>query len=914
MIRRLLSASGTHRSASPAAGLSVVLALLAGCASAPADRPGETAALAPWEASPEDAYEQEEWWEFLEPDGPAVKLVSHGPFEPAADGMPLPPPTDNWLDHEYEERNSSARREWMRSMHRAPPGVDWRALERGNGAAQQSKRNGLAQLAATASRWTELGSDNQAGRMHAVAFSPDGQVMYAGSALGGVWKADLDGNGWTPIGDNLYGGAHHLAVVAGDAPGDPPVVVRGTWGGALDVSRDDGTTWTTPAPFGTSIGVRRIVTALDGSNAVFVVAKVKDGALGTYRWGVFRSTDKAHTFTNVHNLGSSFQGDLWVTRSGPVVLWAVKNGLVEKSVDLGDNWTTAGTIPTGSEARITGSEAGAPTLYVVLDGTLRRSDDGGANWTVLAALSDFWGQVNASITNPSLLAYGGVEVWRSTNAGVSFSKVNGWGDYYGNPAAKLHADIQGLFAFPTAGGGETWYVGTDGGLYRSADGLSSVANLSLNGLRVSQYYTTLTSSANPAHVAAGAQDQGWQWASSAATGSAADFSQLISGDYGHATSGDGTHAYVFSVYPGFVLVHKGETNPKLYTTDFPAGATLGWLPMVVADPTDVTRFFLCADKLWRYKKNFAPLNTWSPVQWSTQDFALSAGEYLTALDFSPGNPQRAYAVTSQGRLWVSDDGGVTWTQTASGAPDEHYFYGNALVASSTSVDTCYVGGSGYGGPAVRRSTDGGISWQAWSNGLPSTLVYSLAEAPDGTLFAGTETAAYRRGPADPAWIDITSNEAPVTIYWSAEYAATDNVVRFGTYGRGIWDYSLDDPCAYAAYGTGLGGKNILTLACASPTKLGTTHVLELAGGTPNASGVLLYSPAEGSFPFKGGTLLVDPTVMLVLPIRVTAGGDVSLPLAVPGDPALVGLPLHFQVALTSAGWAFSNGIQGTLCP
>ena len=61
---------------------------------------------------------------------------------------------------------------------------------------------------------------------------------------------------------------------------------------------------------------------------------------------------------------------------------------------------------------------------------------------------------------------------------------------------------------------EVWYNSTDGGLYRSLDGMETVENLSLTGLRVSQYYSTLTSTANPDRVAAGSQDQGYQIASS----------------------------------------------------------------------------------------------------------------------------------------------------------------------------------------------------------------------------------------------------------------------------------------------------------------------------------------------------------------------------------------------------------------
>ena len=59
------------------------------------------------------------------------------------------------------------------------------------------------------------------------------------------------------------------------------------------------------------------------------------------------------------------------------------------------------------------------------------------------------------------------------------------------------------------------------------------------------------------------------------------------------------------------------------------------------------------------------------------------------------------------------------------------------------------------------------------------------------MFAGTETAAYEWRPDGEGWLDITGAEAPVTTYWSSESLEHENTIRFGTYGRGIWDYQLD---------------------------------------------------------------------------------------------------------------------------
>ena len=47
-----------------------------------------------------------------------------------------------------------------------------------------------------------------------------------------------------------------------------------------------------------------------------------------------------------------------------------------------------------------------------------------------------------------------------------------------------------------------------------------------------------------------------------------------------------------------------------------------------------------------------------------------------------------------------------------------------------------------------------------------------------------------REPGATSWVDITGNQAPITIYWSVEALPRGNTLRFGTYGRGIWDYKV----------------------------------------------------------------------------------------------------------------------------
>ncbi len=555
----------------------------------------------------------------------------------------------------------------------------------------------------------------------------------------------------------------------------------------MHVSPDLGTTWTAAQGLGSLYRIRRLTMPRNGEGRLYVVVDGWDGP------SLRRSDDGGANFTQIADL-AGLQGDVWTPRDGGDALYlAGAGGRLLLSEDGGDSFIPKGVIDAAAgRIELTGSEAGAPTLYAVADGLrLYRSDDAGDSWASLGEISDYWGALNASMVDDQLFVFGGMELWVSRDGGASFAKKNGWGDYYSDPANRLHADVMGIDVEPD-GETEHWYLHTDGGVYRSSDGLATVDNLALRGLRISQYYDVLTSSADPSHIAAGAQDQGYQVTHGMESeGDRLRFNQIISGDYGHLTSGDGSHDLVYSVYPGFTLVQIGEDHPELSYLDWPPVENHNiWMPAIVADPSDNAVFYFPGDRIYRYERTSHW--EWAPTLHSEQDFEGRDGEYVSAMVFSPVDPDRVYAATSLGRVWVSDDHGVSWEQTASVDAGEHWLYGHALLASAEDRDRVYVGGGGYSNPAVYRSDDGGQSWTAWGQGLPQTHVYMLAEARDGSgrVAAATETAAYLRDEAQGEWADITGNAAPVTLYWSVEALHDSDTFRFGTYGRGIWDYSL----------------------------------------------------------------------------------------------------------------------------
>jgi hypothetical protein len=700
-------------------------------------------------------------------------------------------PTEVAQTMEEEERSHETRREAFERRHRAPPGVDWRAVERDNAARAITRANERRRSAPPPyPAWLERGSDNQAGSSWEVV--PTGDALYSGSDRGGLWRAAPDGSGWEPIGDVLFGGVHFLAVLPARER-LPEVLLTSPVAAFPHRSEDGGATWTVPGGLEAVTEVRGLAASTDGQERVWLSGLV--GQTGR----LFVSDDRGATFRDLFEVGP--WGDLWVHRDGGSAVVTASTDRMLVSAD-GRTFATK-PVPEGlAEVRVAASESTDP-LTVWLAGrrggtwSLFRWDE--PSWTELGPLPDFWWVFTASIRDPALLAYGGVDLHVSRDAGATFSSPNTWDEYYADPATKLHADLMALSTVPGPDGTETWYVGTHGGPYRSDDGWRTARNLALRGLRIGQYYASHTDRTDADRVLVGSQDQGLQSGrlGDAAGPTRAVFEQEISGDYGHLVSlSGGSHDRVAMVYPGFVLVRvglPGGVGAPLYY-DYPPGESPFWLPVLVAEPRGRNAFWFLGTSLWRYRAE--PDRTDFDVEeWTRTDLGLEGYEQLSGLVFAPTDPERAWLVSTAGRIWRSDDGARRWEALGGGLPFGSYYYGTALVASRRREGTLYVGGSGYDGRPVWRSTDAGTSFEAWSEGLPPTTVNALVELRDGSgrVLAGTDTGVWLRGPDDAEWVDVSSGAAPITTYWSAELLPDENTVRWSTYGRGLWDLRFAEP-------------------------------------------------------------------------------------------------------------------------
>jgi hypothetical protein len=404
---------------------------------------------------------------------------------------------------------------------------------------------------------------------------------------------------------------------------------------------------------------------------------------------------------------------------------------------------------------------------------------------------------SCSAINPNIVYFGGIDCYRSLNGGRSWKKVNKWEDYYQKPKTKLHADIPGIDSFKTSQGKEIVLLSTDAGTYVSYNSLKKVKNLSLANQLVSQYYSTYTDRRNRNWLHAGSQDQGYQTAVNIKGNKPGKFFQEISGDYGHLVSGDSGKS-LWMVYPGFAMYVPDTKKVKTYNQwNFPISFSGQlWMPPLMPDPKSSGKVYLGGGGLsggahlieLTYQKNkiiHKELNF---------DFAKGDESNISAIAFSPLNKNYWYVLTTNGKFYASKNGGNTWTLTKGFAgPASHYFYGAYILPSYHQLGLVYIAGSGYadGIVSIYRSFNNGGTFFPMSSGLPKTLVHELAVTPSGDIiFAATDVGPYYYTSANGKWMDLAGNTAPDQVYWSVDYIHKYKLVRFGTYGRGIWEFSI----------------------------------------------------------------------------------------------------------------------------
>jgi photosystem II stability/assembly factor-like uncharacterized protein len=333
--------------------------------------------------------------------------------------------------------------------------------------------------------WTNRSAGLPDNPMQAVVYDGSRLLVGGGQLFGsenvGLYRSTDLGATWAP----LHDGTWPVLVVGGIAvdPNDAQTILVATDGSGVNRTTDGGGSW--------EIGIGG-TDALAGRSLRFRPGSSTDSFLGVSSLAVFRSTDGGDHFVQSSNGISElnlFSIDASAVASNELAeaFQGQNNGGVLRSVDSGVTWDVESAPPTrysavrfAPDGRLYAISAGPST--VAQEGLYRRENNG--DWTPLGPdqgplyESDL-DIVRFSHNNANLILLGGADfgvagfegtIWRSTDAGQSWTKVYEVGDFHRVTDLEIVEDgtDQNMVAAWTSESGDNI-----GGALRSTDGGAS---------------------------------------------------------------------------------------------------------------------------------------------------------------------------------------------------------------------------------------------------------------------------------------------------------------------------------------------------------------------------------------------------------------------------------------------------------
>jgi photosystem II stability/assembly factor-like uncharacterized protein len=156
----------------------------------------------------------------------------------------------------------------------------------------------------------------------------------------------------------------------------------------------------------------------------------------------------------------------------------------------------------------------------------------------------------------------------------------------------------------------------------------------------------------------------------------------------------------------------------------------------------------------------------------------------------PRNSGRVLLATDRSGVLASSDGTSTWSASNHGYTHR---YVTAIVADQKDPNTIYVGvvnDREFGG--VFYSRDGGQHWLQKSAGLGGKDVFTLKQASNGALVAGTNHGTYLLERTASAWRPINNVVVEKTTFRTGKKGSKKNQVASKTSTRSVLDAKVND--------------------------------------------------------------------------------------------------------------------------
>lgn len=679
--------------------------------------------------------------------------------------------------------------------------------------------------------WESLGPHNIGGRTLCIAFHPDDpNTVYAGSASGGLWvtrSAGIGADAWDPVptGHPVLGVSailihpedpQRMWIGTGEMysngvvrPGTINRYTRGTYGIGILRSTDGGESWSPSLDwsYGDMRGVQELAFNPQDPNTIYAATSE----------GLYRTYDGGETWSMILQLPMTV--DLYIHPVDTAVVlvtsgsfFTPQSGLY-RSVNGGASFSK---VTSGFPSDYSGKAmlAGAPSqpdrIYAYPANAenglgLFLSTDKGASWTKVnqtdISLYQGWysHHLDVSPTDPNLVLAGGIDVYRSPNAGGFLVQTGIWeaGAYGKVPAGGpegppyyVHADVHAI-RFHPAKPGEAW-IATDGGLFVTQDSGMNFEGRN-GGYQTQQFYARFSSSHDDPDFAIG----GLQDNATAIFEGDKEWVRVLGGD-GLSTEIDPANDERIIGSIQNLLLHRSldrGLNFENVAPPLPFDEKRAFNGAVRIDPNQTSRVYAGGQRLYR-SDAFAAPDSWTPLS----EDPLDGDNIITAIEIDPNDGDHLVVVTSSdpvehgpvntGKVMVSSSGGEPGGWTAGQGLPSRYCTSVAFHPYLSDILLATFGG--FGGPHLYRSVNGGLTWIPWGSGLPDVPVNAVVFDPYAPeqVYLGNDLGVWFSEDGGVSWSPYGQGLPEAAMVFDLSVSMAKKTLRAATHGSGVFEAPL----------------------------------------------------------------------------------------------------------------------------
>jgi len=358
------------------------------------------------------------------------------------------------------------------------------------------------------------------------------------------------------------------------------------------------------------------------------------------------------------------------------------------------------------------------------------------------------------------------------------------------------------------------FMGHDGGISKSSNGLLSCENLNGNGLVITQFWGIGNGDQNDNIIYGGTQDN--------------NFYRYENGTWHRSGGGDMGNPLVDYSSPGTVFCPmwgdlsfrlsrsvNGGTSWETVFTPKPEDPYFNSNVPLDINPVNHKSIYIGCHNIWRFTN---PDSTLTKIHipfgfgvdttaQAIRTFAVAPTDTLT-LYVAYNGPYDAWVSKQREKFIRTKNGGADWTnlsEITNSFWDLLRMYGiTDIEVSPTTPDHVWISFGGFWHQddsyhhRVLFSPDGGQTWNNdtyYSKGLPNCPVNCLKylKGGNGSLLAGTDMGVFYRDNDTPEWQPFNTG-LPPCIVTDIEVDTTGQKIRIGTYGRGV--YETDISCEF----------------------------------------------------------------------------------------------------------------------